>query len=400
MDSIKVEMFGNFSLTYKNKSINGNDMRSRKMLSLLHYLVYHHGKNIPESEIIDALWNAGESGDPSNALKTLLFRLRVLVSSIGIPNIKEIITHRQYYFSWTSKGPVELDTEQFEQLCKKQCSDPDERLSCLLDALSLYDGTFLSAFATDLWVAPIASFYHNMFLSAMREAVSLLQASGQYTEIVRLTTKAVSIDPYCEELYICLIRALVASGSYAAAKQQYDNALNMFYDQFGTTPSEEFLDLYSLVVKTENPIENDLSKIKNALILNNEENGACQCEYAFFRQYYSVLRYFISRQGTSAHLALITLSAQDGSVPPVKRLSSAMDSLADCIVLSLRHTDVFTRYSVSQYLLLLPLASYENSCMAVGRVLRAFSKKHPRSTLKISFTVQAADTCDFIPFQH
>lgn len=135
-------MFGDFSLTYKNKSINGNDMRSRKMLSLLHYLVYHHGKNIPESEIIDALWNAGESGDPSNALKTLLFRLRVLVSSIGIPNIKEIITHRQYYFSWTSKGPVELDTEQFEQLCKKQCSDPDERLSCLLDALSLYDGTF------------------------------------------------------------------------------------------------------------------------------------------------------------------------------------------------------------------------------------------------------------------
>ena len=393
MDTIEVKMLGGFSLAYKNRSINDSDNRSKKTLSLLQYLIYNRGRGVPESEIIDSLWPQSDSDNPSNALKTLLFRVRSLLTSVGVPNTKDVITHRQYYFCWSGNAPVRVDIDEFQELCEAGERDESERLSCLLRALDLYRGDFLASSSSDFWVMPISSYYHNMYASAVRDAVNLLDKRGRYDDITSIMTKAVTIDPYCEDFYIYLIKALINSQSYATAKRQYENALDLFYTQFGISPSEEFLALYPLVVKSENEVVSDMLRVKE-MLNDYTAVGARLCEFEFFKQYYGVMRAFSSRHGVCVHLSLITVSTPSGDTPPVKKLRIVMDRLSDCIRTSLRQSDVYTRFSVSQFLMMLPLANWENTVAATERVVRTFSKQNPKSGVLLNFTVQSIDVPD------
>ena len=65
-----------------------------------------------------------------------------------------------------------------------------------------------------------------------------------------------------------------------------------------------------------------------------------------------------------------------------------MEKLKDAIGLSLRRGDVYTRFSVSQYLVLLPSASYENSIKVVERIIRAFRQQSPKAAVTIKYSVQ------------
>jgi hypothetical protein len=49
---------------------------------------------------------------------------------------------------------------------------------------------------------------------------------------------------------------------------------------------------------------------------------------------------------------------------------------------------VFTRYSVSQYLILLPAISYENCEMVLKRIQRSFRTENPHSKVIITYKTQ------------
>ena len=66
-----------------------------------------------------------------------------------------------------------------------------------------------------------------------------------------------------------------------------------------------------------------------------------------------------------------------------------MGHLGDATTNSLRHGDVYTRYSVSQYLILLPSASYENGKMVNSK------KAYIRKELTVHYTLQAVS-----PLEH
>ena len=57
-------------------------------------------------------------------------------------------------------------------------------------------------------------------------------------------------------------------------------------------------------------------------------------------------------------------------------------------IISAPRGDTISRCSLSQYIIMLPKANYENSCMVCRRVLTAFQKAHPHVTAKINYMVQ------------
>jgi GGDEF domain-containing protein len=73
------------------------------------------------------------------------------------------------------------------------------------------------------------------------------------------------------------------------------------------------------------------------------------------------------------------------------KMNTAMERLREIIVKSLRQGDVFTRYSVSQYLLMLPLASYENTEMVLNRVTRNFRHAYPKMEILLHFSALPLD---------
>jgi len=74
-----------------------------------------------------------------------------------------------------------------------------------------------------------------------------------------------------------------------------------------------------------------------------------------------------------------------------RSLDRAMVNLRDQIQSNLRKGDIASRCSVSQYILMLPQANYENSCMVCERVIKAFSRQYPHSPARIDYSVQALE---------
>lgn len=76
--SMSIKMFNTFSITYDDKILTYEEIRSDKVIKLLVYLLTHRTHSISSAEITDVLWQNEEIDNPAGALKNLVYRLRTL----------------------------------------------------------------------------------------------------------------------------------------------------------------------------------------------------------------------------------------------------------------------------------------------------------------------------------
>ena len=65
-----------------------------------------------------------------------------------------------------------------------------------------------------------------------------------------------------------------------------------------------------------------------------------------------------------------------------------MEHLYTSIMASLRCSDVFTRYSISQYLILLPTVTIEKGEMVLKRIISNFRKLYNRKDITVEIRLQ------------
>lgn len=82
----------------------------------------------------------------------------------------------------------------------------------------------------------------------------------------------------------------------------------------------------------------------------------------------------IDRTGDSIYLCMLTVTGLNGKSLKTLILNKAMEHLEASIRGSLRCSDVFTRYSISQYLILLPTITSEMAEMVLKRLITNFRK--------------------------
>jgi len=384
---VHIQMFGELSVrrTDGSAEITSRVSRSKKLWSLIAYLFTYRVREVPQSELIEFLWpDSEDDGNPASSLKALIHRARGLLDGLGLPGSLIVSGHGAYGID--SSLIASVDTETFDRLCREaQSGADDERLPRLREAFALYRGGFLSVMASEPWVAPINAYFHSLYLRAARDLLALLQKRGCADEIIADCRAAAAIDPYTEELQITLIRALALAGAQDEALQQYASVKKMLMEQFGVSPSTELLDLYREIsggVKSPSPsldaIRQDLAEKSSA--------DAFYCEYAFFKDFYRVMLRSLSRTGQTANLVMLSVRGADGCALSSRRTRTAMDKLRAVVSGSLRQGDIFTRYGPTQYLLMLPSASYEDSGMVMERVIANFNRVYPGSKLTLQYS--------------
>ena len=67
-------MFGSFSVTLNEKTINIEDFLGKQLVSLFAYIAYNHGKTLSKERLISIFWP--DSDSPESAMKNAIFRLR------------------------------------------------------------------------------------------------------------------------------------------------------------------------------------------------------------------------------------------------------------------------------------------------------------------------------------
>ena len=391
-DTIKINMLGEFSIGYGGKFINDQFNRSKKLWTLLEYIIYFRKREVSQNELIDLLWPEGdEIGNPANTLKTLLYRVRAMVEELGFEDGSQLIVYRRGTYAWNPPIPCEIDIEMFDDLCNIiETADisKEERLAHMLKAIEIHKGDFLPKSELESWVVPINTYYRSQYVKLVTKTIELLQEADRDEDIINICQKAIIIDPYEEFFHHNIINSLVNIGKQQQALSHYGYVMELFFNKFGITPSEDLTTLYKKVVKTSNHTEFDLRVIKDNLQEEHVGGGCFFCEYEFFKNIYQLEARTAARTGQSVFLCLISVSGISNKKLDQKLLNKTMEKLKGVISSSLRSGDVFTRYSVSQYLTMIPTTNYENGNMVMQRILKAFRKENPKSPVILKYTLQ------------
>ena len=267
--------------------------------------------------------------------------------------------------------------EEFDTLRAKFNAAPntEEGLACAKQALALYEGDFLPQAAASIWALSPRTYYHSNYLRLCCGAASALWELERLPEAVELCQLATAQDPYDENCQMLMMRLLHASGAKQAVAQYYNDVSALLMSQLGVSPSPEMTALYHELNAPEQAQELDLRTIR-AIVLGEDSkgNGAFFCEYYVFQNICRLLTRSTARSGQIVQLGVITVFPRRGDRLTMAQRTAAMNDLKGGILDNLRSGDIFTQFSLTQYLLLLPTASHENGSMAVNRVLEAFSK--------------------------
>lgn len=390
-NQLQINMLGGFSLEYDGNRLDYQNSRSHKIWLILEYLITFRGKEVSQTELIDLLWGDEFTENPANTLKTLLHRLRTMLDTLDFMPGKEMISYNRGVYAWNDKMNIVVDTDQFASYCAlgDEEADDEKKLTHYLNGLEYYKGDFLPKSALEPWVVPINTYYHTEYMRVVQICVDLLRERNRLYEIITICKQAVAIDPYNEGLHYELIKAMLETGAQQAALAHYEYVVDLFYSEFGINLSEEMTDLYKQIIQENNAIEVDLHLICNKLQEEDGRTGAFYCEYSLFKEIYHLEVRAASRNGQSVYLCLVSVTnGENGLLDTQKRQNAAVSQLHDAIQFSLRRGDAFTRYSVSQFLILLPTINYENAEMVMKRIVRNFKKDNPHSKAVLTYKLQ------------
>jgi hypothetical protein len=191
---------------------------------------------------------------------------------------------------------------------------------------------------------------------------------GYYNDLVSICRKAITIEKLDDFIHYYYIKGLFETGDKSTAKSHYAYVMDLFYNKHGINPSPEFVSLYEQTVKDDRSYNVNFGILKGQLDDAGDDTGAFYCEFPFFKHVYQLEVRDAIRNDRPTHLCLITAVSKNQEELEPKSLNRVTGKLADCIKGSLRSRDVYSRYSASQFVMLLTNTSKEQAEMVLNRL--------------------------------
>ncbi len=173
---VTIRMMGLFTVEAADGIHEELMAKSRKGISLVQYLIFERGKPISSQRLIRELWSGSRNENPESALKTMVSRMRSMLSAIS-PELGNCIVSGQGTYRWQNQPGISVDALEiidiFHALNK---GVPDEEVLRKTDRL-------LDLFRGDLYLTgdflggqAIANWLHNEYLNAIYRMIRILKA--------------------------------------------------------------------------------------------------------------------------------------------------------------------------------------------------------------------------------
>ena len=141
------------------------------------------------------------------------------------------------------------------------------------------------------------------------------------------------------------------------------------------------------IVRTPEQSKSDLETVLDLIRQQEERGGAFQVEYDEFGHIYEFMSRFSERSRQETQILLFTLFSSDGSDIPLERMEIAMQCMEQSICKSLRGVDVGTRYSSSQFLVVLMGTEKENIRVVTDRIIQNYFKLYGNKDITLTFDI-------------
>ncbi len=238
MPHLSLSLLGPFQAALDGQPIT--DFKSNKVRALLAYLAVEADRPHPRETLAGWLW-------PDYADRAALDNLRYTLSSL-----RRAIDDR------AAQPPfliITRDTIQFNiasgyslDLIGLAASSSLDAIGELEQAIALYRGCFLEGFSCDSvafeeWVLFKREQISRQVLTVLQRLGTHYEQSGEYERAALYARKQLELEPWDEEAYQELMRALALSGQRSAALAQYETCRRLLLQELGVGPSSRTIAL-------------------------------------------------------------------------------------------------------------------------------------------------------------
>ena len=374
---LKVHMLGGFSMEYGDKPISFRRNTATKSMKLLQILLHCGEGGIARGKLLESLYGREELADVANNLRVTSHRLKKMLVDAGLPEY-DYIQIKSGIYRWSSPMEVEVDVHVFSNLVdsSKTETSEDKKIQLLKSACEVYHGEFLPGLSGEDWVLLESVQYKKKYTQALSQICDSLMKQREYETVLDLCEKASELYPF-DEWQSVQVDCLMALNRYKEAIQLYEDTAKLFFEELGISPSEKMMNQFNEMSAKMSHKPQAINEIKGGLKEDEEEDGAFYCNLPSFRDGYRLVRRIIERSGQSVYLMLCTVT--DGKGRPMEnkeKLAAMTDELYDAVKHCLRRGDFFTKYSPTQFLILLVGTNQENCSMIFDRISRYFAREH------------------------
>jgi DNA-binding SARP family transcriptional activator len=389
----KVHFFKEFSLSQDGRIILEGPLKTSKVFQLLQYFLAHRSRSFTKEHLIELLYGDEFVDNPTNALKIIVHRLRKQILTLGLPEMDYIINNNGKY-GWNPEVPCQVDIEVFEQTMKKALHPglpEEESLKLMLEAIHLYRGPFLGSSLSESWMIPLRVRYEEAYKHLMSRAFELIRKKEDYILLLYIASQGLELYPMDEDFSREKIYGLHQTGKTKEAIAEYNRIVDLIFNEYGVTPSEELQELYKKVSASTQKNAHNVDEVKHSLDEGEDEDGAYFTNYQNFADSYRFLVRGLERSGLSAYLMLCSMVTRQGKLLDEEaQLAPASDALKAASKASLRRGDLYTRYSPSQYLYLLIGINQENCSIVFDRIEKHFRKENRGNQVSLKYKVISA----------
>jgi len=377
-------MLGAFTMEYENRPVFFERNTQTKVNQLLQILFHSGSGGITREELIRRLFGSEGITNPSNSLRATVFRLRKLLVVAGFPENDEFVHIKRGIYCWTADIPLEVDAVLFEEKAKEALEEIDEkkRYIKLKEACGMYQGDFLPQLCSEEWVLLEATKYKILYKRCMKALCQYLKSKHEYELLYKTAAEAIALYPF-DEWQIWQLDSLIAQKRMTEAIRLYEETSDAMFRERGVSPSLHMLERLAQMTSVTPSRMEVMEEIKVDLLEPEEAQGAFYCSYPNFTENYRYMKRIINRSGQSAYLMLCTIT--DGKGIPLEkgeRLERVAVELGEAIRGALRRGDLYTRYSLNQYLVLLLDISQKDCRIVIERINKEFKNESRKQYIK------------------
>ncbi len=400
----KLDMLGGFEISTTKNKLNIEIFRSDMLVKLLSFLIIHRERALYIQDLSNALWQDDETDNPAGALKNLMYRLRLILKKV-FGNHEFIITNRGTY-QWNCEIEIILDFEVFEEKCKNakkagNLGDFAKETKLYEEAIVLYKGGFLAKYSEVHWIVPLASYFHSLFLSSVKNLAQTYMNTGKYEEIEQVCTKALKIEMVDERMYIYIIKSLILQNKRILAIEYYNKAEKILYTSLGIQKTQAMCSVHKELLEMQIFEQTkDIQEIHNDIVKDDIHGEVFVCGFEIFKELYKIEARKIKRLGIEIYVILFSIeliNVTDNVKINVLKKEKAMEKLLNITRNSLRSGDVISKYSNTQLIILLTECNYENCLIITERISKTFGSSIGENLVKIYSNIEAV--VEFIPLK-
>jgi len=245
MPPVRLHLFGRFSVTYENRSIEGFD--ASKAQELLCYLLLNPKAHAREA-LANILWADSSPAQSKKYLRQTLWQLQSSLESHLRP-----LPHRVALVQaeWVSLNPaldLWLDVAVVENafsLLQRELIDElkPSTAKAVQEAVELYRGDLLEGCYHD-WCLYERERLRNMYLVMLERLIAHSESRLEYDRGLSYAAQALRYEHASERTHRHIMRLYYFAGDRTAALRQYDRCVAALKAEFDVKPTSRTVELF------------------------------------------------------------------------------------------------------------------------------------------------------------